>query len=286
MAYQFVEFDGVSLPLLMASQNHQPMPIESSLVDSIGGVYDWRGSQRRAGRRQNLSLTGEFIGQTTYLVDEAGTYLVDDTGDYVIAGNGEQALHSKVSEIMAQIGKRGPLWRKRLADDALHWKTARMMAVPWPRQWEDHAIRATLTCQFETSMEFWHAEDATVTSVSTTSGVEAVFHAEVSAQTVNDAVLSVECTSGTITAVSVACDDLGIDIVWNVGFLVTGETLVIDCGEDAPPDGAIDSYDGFRLGVHHTARGWLPIPVGHWTFTITTTGGAADVDLTYYEQFA
>lgn len=283
--YQYVEFDGVSLPLFDHSQNHDPMAIESTLRDSVGGTYDWRGSQRRAGRRQVITFQGVFQGGTEYLVDDVGDTIVDESGDGLIAGSGQEVATSAVMALLEKMGERGPLWRKRLTDDTLQWKTARLLAMPWPRSFEEHGIRAEPRFQFETKMQYWHAATASTATGSATATVPLLLAVHNGGAPIDDASIRIKATSGTITAVAITCSTLGIDLDWT-GTLPDGDELVIDCGDDAPAAGVTDAYSGFSRGANHTANGWMPIASGVSVFRVTVTGGNAMVTITYYEQVA
>jgi hypothetical protein len=284
MSYIYTEFDGVSVPLFNHSQNHAPMAAESSFMDSVGGTFDWIGTARRKGRKQNISFTGVYLGQTEYLVDETGDPLIDDLSDYLIAGDSEDMLGNQVAALLEKKGVRASLWRKRLADDVLHWKTARLLQVNWPRKWDDHAIKADITCTFETSMEFWHAATATTTSGSATAGAPLGLTVDNAGQVVDDAIITITRTSGTITAVSLIGAELGINLAW-AGSLGSGDVLTIDCGVQTVRKGSADAYSGLTLGGSHTARGWLPIASGPQSFVALVTGGNATVAITHYNQF-
>lgn len=283
MSWQYVEFDGVSLPLFDHSQDHGPMVAESTLIDSVGSAYDWRGSKRRAGRRQIISLTGLYVGETEYLVDESGERLVDEGSDPLIAGDAAQMTQAYVTALLEKTGVRGKLWRERLGDSVKEWKTARLLQIGWPRGWEDHAIRAELTCQFETLMEFWHAETAISTSASASDGVPLGLTVNNAGQIVNDAVITVTRTSGTITAFTLTGD--GVSLSWS-GSLGSGDVLTIDCGAQTVRKGTADAYSGFSLGGSHTAAGWIPISAGIHSFVVTVTGGNATAKLEYYNQYS
>lgn len=286
MSYQYTEFDGVALPLYNHEQSHDTTPSEPTLLDSVGGAYDWYGTGRRKGRKQLINLKGIYFGATEYLVDHTGDVLTDETGDYLIVGNGPQMLQAQVNELREKSGVRGALWRTRLDDNALEWKTARLLSVAWPRKWEDHAVIGEISCQFETRMEYWHAASATTTSVSATSGVTLPMVVENAGEQVDDAVITVTRTSGTITAVSLVCSALGIALQWT-GSLGASEVLTIDCGAQTVKENTTDGYSGFALTpVYHTAAGWLPLSHGNHTFLVTVAGGNATVAIQHYNQFA
>jgi len=282
MSYQYVRFDNVPLPLYNHAQEHAPMPSEPTLLDSIGGAYDWRGSARRDGRKQVISGKGVLVGETVYLVDQSDNYLVDESGNYLIAGNSEQILVADVRALLEKKGKRGQLWRKRLEDSVEEWKTARLLSVSWPRKWEDHALIAELDYQFETQMEFWHAKTATQTTGSATAGTPKYLLVNNAGEMVQDAVITIARSSGTITAVSITGD--GVSLNWT-GSLGASDELVIDCGLQTVRKTGADAYSGFSLGVAHTAAGWLPLSPSANPIVVTVTGGNADVEIEHYNQY-
>jgi hypothetical protein len=283
MSYQYVTFDGVSLPLFDHSQEHAPMQAEPTLVDSIGGAYDWVGTARRKGRKQIISLTGVYFGETTFLVDELGNFIVDDLAAFLIAGDSYQMAQAQVVALLEKKGVRGQLWRKRLDDSVLEWKTARVLSISWPRVWEDHAIKAELTCEFETAMEFWHASTQTATSVNAVAGVPIALNVDNTGQVVDDATITVTRTSGTITAFTLTGG--GVSLSWT-GSLGASEVLTIDCGAQTVRENTTDSYSGFSLSGSHSAAGWLPLASGANPFVVTVTGGNATVAINHYAQFS
>jgi len=284
MSYQYTAFDGVALPLYNHEQGHDPMASEPTLLDSVGGAYDWVGTGRRKGRKQLINIRGIYFGDTDYLVDDVGDFLVDDVGDYLIVGNGVQMLQSQVTALREKKSVKGTLWRTRLYDDVLEWKTARLLQIGWPRKWDDHAIIGEMSCQFETAMEFWHAATATTTSGSATNGISLGLTVDNAGEQVEDATITIAATSGTITAVSLTCAELGISLSW-AGSLASGSTLTIDCDAQTVRIGTTDSYSGFSLGGSHTAAGWLTLAAGANPIVATVTGGNATITIAHYNQY-
>lgn len=283
MSELYDEFDGVILPLLNHSQNHSAMPAESRFIDSIGGVFDWRGTEQGRRRKQPISLQGVYLGEVEYLVDETGDFLVDETGDYLIAGDAEEMLLSQIAPLLEKIGTSGPLWRRRLADGVRHWKTAHLLEVPWMRRWEDHAVKAEVSCRFESDMEFWH--EATLTTVSGTTLADLGLFVSNGGMKVNDATVTVTGLTGTISTFTLVCVELGISWSW-AGSLAIGEVLTIDTRAETVRKGSSDAYSGFELEEAHSAAKWLPIPRGDSVFLANVTGGYATVAINYYTQVA
>lgn len=286
MAYQYVTFDGIALPLYNHSQNHDVIPTEPTIVDSIGGAWDWFGSARRRGRKQTISLTGLYFAENYTLVDENGNIVTDEFDDPIVVAAGVASLRAQVDALLEKRGERGSLWRKRLDDDVLQWKTARLLQIQWPRVWEDHARLATITCVFETLMETWRAATETTTSNSATDGVQLGLTVESSGEVqIDDATLTITRTSGTITEVDVVCAANGIDFTWT-GSLGASDVLTINCSNQTVRENSTDAYSGFVLNAGHTAAGWLPLFEGSNPLLVTVTGGNATVAVSHYDQFA
>lgn len=289
MAYQLtafdeIEFRGIHPFVLNPSQDHSPVGADSALVDSIGGFFDRFGSDDARATRQPISITHLILGETAYLVDNLGNHIVDNNGNRIIAGNEAQILRAQLVALREKVRKRGTLWRTRLDDETVReWKTARLLRMGQPQRVRDRKNMATVTLDFESPMAFWHAEDATTFSTSVSDGTTAYLVVENPGETVNDAVVTVTRTSGTVTAVQVTCTDLGINWVWS-GSLGSGESLVVDEGEQGIAEGGVAAYSGFS--VAGSQPGWMNIQRGSWVFQITVTGGTANFELSMYNQFA
>lgn len=283
---KLVEFDGITLPLFDATQDMNAARADSSLLESVGSVFDFYDNRQRLPRLYNISAEGTLIGETTYLVDEAGNRLVDDAGNALIAGTPGTHLRSQIQALRSRVGVRGSLWRQRLDDSATReWITARCVSVDWNRNVDERTNRAVVRCQFESAMTAWRAASATTTTVSASAGVETPFVLSNGGDvTIDDAIIAIARTSGTITAVTVNCAQLGISWTWGTGSIGAGQTLTVDAGARTVRRGTTNVYSAFSLNSGHTARGWLPIPPGTYSFTVLCTGGAATVTVTRYTQ--
>lgn len=286
MSVQIIEFDGVALPLYDPSQDHTPTPTESSMIDSLGGAVDYFGSRQRLGRKQQISITGTYLGETTYLVDGAGNRMVDEAGNYLIAGNGPTMLMSQIRALDEKQGTVGQLWRQRFSNGAREWKRARLLQVSLPQKVSDRTFMTTVECTFETLHNAWRAEDATVKNGSAANGVPlALLIANGGQIVVRDPVLTITRTSGTITQVDITLMAAETVALRWVGSLGSGQSLVLDAGAGTVRRAGADAYAGLSRQVGHTARGWLPIPKGQSVLLVTVTGGAASVSLSHYNQF-
>lgn len=282
MAYQIVEFDGVTLPYYNPEQQDNAAQVESALMQSIGGVADYYGASTKRARMYGIELTGIYLGETSYLVDESGNYIVDESGNYIVAGTAENMLRGQVQALRSKTGVRGALWRIRQDDDVREWITARLLSVTHDKRREEMGRLAKMTCAFESAHTAWRAATATTESASLTTGIASVLSAANGGDvTVQDAVLSIAYTSGTITRVNVSASG----VVWSwIGSLTSG-TLEIDCGAQTVRQAGVDAYSGFSLSSSHTAAGWLPLEPGITPVSVKVTGGAATATLTHYHQW-
>lgn len=282
MAYLIDEFDGINLPLYNPQQQDDTAPVDSALLDSVGGVFDYYGTAPRLARRQQIEITGIYLGRTAYLTDEAGNRLVDEAGNYLIAGDAENRLRAQLQALRAKTGVRGPLWRTRQDDGAREWITARLLRVTHGKRQEEMAVMATVTCLWESMHTAWRAEMATTTAGSAVDGIALGINVSNGGDvTVYDATLTITRTSGTITTMVVIGPNIALS--WT-GSLASG-SLVIDCGAQTVEAAGADSYSGFELDTGHSARGWLPLETGITPLVITVTGGNATVTVTHYNQF-
>jgi hypothetical protein len=269
------------------------MPLKPRYQPAIGGSVDaWGGEESDADGTQSHALTGLYWGETTYLTDEAGNRIVDEAGNRIILGNGSTMLRSQITALREVYRKQGTLWRAHIEEGTLavtkrDWKTATFDQMSQPQVVGDRVFKATITCGFSTQMSNWHAETQTVVSSSVTAGTQKLIIVENAGETVEDAVVTVTRTSGTVTAFSISCATLGIGWVWT-GSLVSGDVLTIDDGADtvikSSSAGVLtDSYSTWGKS-DHTARTWFRLPRGTHLFTCTTLGGNATVQFRFYTQ--
>jgi hypothetical protein len=294
MPYHYKLLDDIKLPLYNPSQNHDPAPAESWQVRAVGGYYDAFAAEDANGAVNNHTLTGIYWGETTYLVDETGNRFVDETGNPFIFGNGSTMLRSQVAALRAKIRSRCTLWRYWLDDNPAaavvrDWKKVRFVRMSQPQVTEDRVFKAEISCEFEPVMPHmanWHAETRTDVNAGASNGIPVTFAVENPSETVGDGYFLVARTGGTITAVAISCAELGIGLVWTApsGLSIgSGQTLVIDDGNDTVSLAGQDAYSGFGLS-DHSAKTWLRLPQGLYNFTATVLGGNATVSYRFYPQ--
>lgn len=297
MPYQFQKFEvdsvEVPLPLFAPEQDHSPMPAKSRFQSVIGGSADLLGDEDSdADGVQTHTLTGIYWGETTYLVDEAGNYFTDESGNRFIFGNGSTMLRSQITALREVYRKQGTLWRALIEDGTLsvlgwNWKTATFDQMSQPQITGDRVFKATITCGFSTQMANWRAETQTTVSASVTAAVPKLFIVENAGETVEDGIVTVTRTSGTVTAFSLACTALGISWVWT-GSIGSGEVVTVNDGDDtvikSNAAGTLtNAYSGFSR-PDHSAASWLKLPRGTHLFYVTVLGGNATVAFKHYTQ--
>lgn len=285
MAYRTTYFDGVLLPGYDASRNMGSGSVDSSLIASIGGVYDYYGSQQRAPRKQQFDVRATYLGEVVYEVDESGNFMVDESGNFVVWGTSTEYLRTQVDAILAKRGAVGNLTRVRLDNETVEQtKSCRLLQVQFPQKQLGAKSLAEITCTFETAQVNWRDATASTTSTSLTAGAPKYLYAGNDGNVpLDDAIITIARTSGTISAVSLIGD--GIDISWT-GAIGASQSLVIDCGLQTVRIGTIDEYDGFCINAGHTARGWFPMNLGQTGLQATVTGGAATYTISWYNQWA
>lgn len=283
MAYSIIRFGDVDLPAVMVTDDLSTGEVASSLVASVGGVWDWYGSNRRQPRSASMEHVGQYAGETTYLVTELGDSIVDESGYRLIAGTATQMMQAQVDRLKAHTGELDRLWRRRDADGVLHWRWARLLQVRHTETVEQHAgAVADVTAVFEMNNGAWRESAPTVVQMTTADATWRPFLVEVTGDVpARDGVLAVTPTSGTVTLVELT----GPGIAWSwAGSLAAGQTLSIDAGAQTVRKAGVDAYSGFALGGGHTTAGWLTLAKGLSAMQVRTTGGTATVTLTYDEQ--
>lgn len=285
--YQIYQFDAVALPLYNPEASHDAGPTDSTLLQSIGGVFDVYGSRRRLPRIQRITMSGIYAVPDTpyvYLVDHAGVYIVDHQGDYQITATAQGYLRRQVDAIRAKQGVRGTLWRRRWDNTTVsQWKTARLLNVRERGNADQRAHYAEIDLEFETAHAAWRAATASTASKALVSGGSAGLNVTAGGNVpVSDAALTITA-SGTITALAIKAVHAGIDLRWT-GTLTSGQALVIDAGAQTVLQSGSDAYSGFALGSGHTAQGWLPLAEGI-TPLIIESNGPGTAAAAWYDQW-
>lgn len=286
MPYRLIEFDGVRLPEAMPIEDLGTGQVESTLRDSVGGVFDYYGDRRRTVRRHQFRHQGKYEGQVDTRVTSNGNRRVTDSGNVrVTAPNALRDLQIKTAALKSRIGNRGKLWRRSIDQGTRTWKLCKLLEVAHEEE-IDTALRvAPVTATFQTDQAGWRSEDAVSTSDSFVDGTfGTLIVPNGGGLTVHDAVLTMQVTSGTVTRIAVSWLGGGINFSW-FGTANNGTSLIIDAGRQTVRRGnGADAWSGFNLNAPHSARGWLPLPPGDSPISVIVDGGNADVTIEHFDQ--
>lgn len=286
MPYRILRFDNVFLPDRIAHDDLSSGQVESPLVDSVGGTFDFFGSRARLPRRIEIVHQGRYLGAPLAWVTEGGALVVNEDDKAILfAASGSPRF--QVDAIKALTGQRRRLWRQRDEDGALLWRNARLMHVHHIRKNEDVSRVADVELRFETDEPTWKVEPLLTPNVAVTAGLgnpAALLVDNVGSVAVLDARLRITRTSGTITQVNLANAMTGANVGWN-GSIGAGGVLVIDTGLQTVRLNDGDAYGGFFLWPDHSTAGWFPLTTGPNACTFSTVGGNATVQVEYYAQW-
>lgn len=283
MAFQIISFDGLDLPVYNPTQDHSGASVESALQSAIGSMFDYYGATRKRGKQAQFTISGLVIGEEeSYFVDEAGNFFVDELGNFFTTGDQAASFSAKVNALRAKRGTRGQLIRYQMGNNARQWVTARLLDVRQMQDVKDREVKAELTCVFETVMDAWHSETITTSTKTIAATVESLSIYNGGNATVHDAVATMTATS-TLTSLRIQNAAAGIDLTWT-GTLATGTSLVIDNGLRTIRNNGVDAFSGLVRNAGHTAKGWLPIPVGLNLWTITSSASGS-ISVGHYDQW-
>lgn len=285
MSYKLVQFGSVTLPSVMFQEDMSTAPVASTIAQSAGGSFDWRGANRQWPTAQQLTFRTMVRGETLYLIDEAGRQLIDELGNPLIAGTAQTILRNQVDALAGMIGQRDQLWRERLDDGVRQWRYARLLQAR-PRQdveqWAADVVE--MEAAFEMANGGWRSQSATTTNGTLVSGGLVGLTINVGGNIeVRDAILTITA-SGTITSLAITAAALGVSLAWT-GSLSSGQVLTIDCGAQTVLRGSVNQYSGFSLAAGHTARGWLPLRNGLNTLLVQSSGPGS-VSVSRYDLYA
>lgn len=283
MSYRLHKFEGALLPFYDPEPDLTQGPVESPLLDSVGGVFDYYAGRQRLPRKQIIAIQGIYMGERAYLVDHEGNRIVDHAGNYLINGTAEGDLQARLESLTELLGKRGRLYREYLRDPSrLEWKQARLLQVTHQREQKNTPLMAKVACVFETLMAAWRSQSATVTSLGAGSGNRALTVIVRGNAPVSDAILTITA-SATVTNIRVRHGDQGVDWSW-LGTLSSGQTLTIDGGAQTIRIGSANAYSNLVYNVGHRARGLLTLAPGTNALMVETNANTA-VAVTHHDQW-
>jgi len=275
MAYTYTQFGSTDLPNLEGSHDISSGSARVNIMDLPGGgAYDATGGANDRGERgaQKIGVAGILLQS-----DLAAAYY----------------------PLRALVGTRAQLWRTRDDGTTKEWAYARLDNIRSTRR-QKNLFYLEIDMQFVVLSPCWFSETETVLSYLdagandddlTTTGAESgdVISSILPGHGGNfpnrGTVVEITVISGTITAVSIQnTASVAHTLAWS-GSLTVGDVLTIDCGALSVLDGATDAYSG--LTPPTTVDGWLilwPDPSSN-SMTVTLTGGAANVEFSFYDAW-
>lgn len=285
MAYEYLTFDSVNLPIYNPETDLSTGAVNDSLIETIGGVFDTQGNDVVLPKKSPFTVTGVYIGEDTYLVDELGNHIVDGLGNRILVGTAANILRVQIDTLYSRLGVRSYLFRARLDDQVQQWKRCRMLKVNHQRSVNDRMVIAHVSMQFATEFVGWRSFNnvlQTNTMVAHAGIVDPLFVALNAAGNtpIYDAILTIHAYD-TIHSISISTDT-GIDFTWT-GTLLAGNDLVIDCGGKTVRNNGFGAYT-LAFSTSHTADGWFPIKPDATNVTVVSSGGGT-INFNYYEQY-
>lgn len=190
------------------------------------------------------------------------------------------SVETNINALMGLLGQRLSLWREQESDNAVHWKTARLLDCRWDRD-VAQSQHAEILSEFE-AHGYWKSENqptpvsrsSTGTLTPTGSGLARVF----------DAVITFTA-AGTGTKTFTFQDSAsGIDWTFSAS-VADGEVVTIDCGAFSVLNDVDNAYDDFTLNGSHASDYWCVIMPGSNTFTFTLATGAGTFQVAWYDQW-
>ena len=188
------------------------------------------------------------------------------------------SVETNVNAYLGLLGQRLSLWREQESDNAIHWKTARLIDARWDRDVEQ-SQHAEIVSEFE-AVGYWKAESQSTTSRASTGtltptggGLARVF----------DAVITFTASGTGPKTIQMQDSASGIDWTWSASITDT-QVLTIDCGAFSVLNNGANAYSSLTLNGAHASDYWCVVMPGANTFTFTLTG-AGTVQLAWYDSW-
>ena len=257
MIYKLVTFDGVTLPTRNAQQPLDSGDVTPGIVLASGGAFDRYGTRQVLPQARTIALTASYAATTAA---------------------GVRAL---VDALRAKEGVRGQLIRQR-DDGTQQWLYARLLSVNSALVNEDGQYAVTLSCTWETTEPTWRSTSATTTVIALSSGSQNMSVVVAGNAPVDDAIVQIGASSGTITLGTVTVTARGTQLTY--AGTITAGTVSIDAGAKTVKQGTVDKYANFALGASHTAYGWFPLVPGTATAAFAVNGSGSAI-VTHYDRW-
>ena len=155
--YKYTRFGDAPLPLYDPQRQLGPAPALPAVRTGFAGPYDARSGGNTPPAARMIEFTGTYIGERDAgLADEDGNSLTDENDDILTI---DRSVELQVERLTRLRGETRRLERKRLADGALHYLTARLLSVDFQTRARDGTRIATISPRFETAQANWHSAE-------------------------------------------------------------------------------------------------------------------------------
>lgn len=283
MTHVIKKFGTIELPLLDLEQDISTGRVISSLIDAGNArAFNFIGTDRKLPTKQLISCRGIYHHITENIIDESSNNIVDESSNNLITGTPINLLLNDVYKIRAAVGTYKKLWIEELNSATLSWKNSRLLEVNQQETTSFNNIWVPLNLIFETAQEKWKAEDLTTSSTSLSSGSTVVQLSNSGRDSVNDAVITVTSTTGTVSSTRIRTSTT--DLTWTSN-IALNKSLVIDCGKLTVEYDGQDAWNELLIDNSHVHNGFLTLNTGITPITVTVDNDCT-FKIEYYEQWS
>lgn len=292
--YRLTRFGDEILPRFNAQWQLSPAPALPAVRTGFAGPFDARGGLQSPPAARMIEFTGTFIGDPDQsLADESGNRLSDE-GDSPLTF--ERSADIQVERLTRLIGETRRIERKRVADGALHYLTARLLSADFQTRPADGTRIATISPRFESAQAAWYS--AARKRVSGTIDMGS-----------NDPALSFD-NDGLLPArqaiVTLSFSQRGTAFIlhgisgpyiwqWRLTFDESDPAAVdwqITAGPDFGIEGGANAYTRFSLGGAHNVQPLIWLAPGRFrieaveeTDTANPGRGTVGLEVEFYEEY-
>ena len=295
--YRLTRFGDELLPRFDGRWQLSPAPALPAVQTGFAGPFDARNGAETPPAVRMVEFTGTFVGYPDQAFsDELGNTLTDENDDVLTF---ERTAELQVERLTRLRGQTMRIQRERLSDKALHFLTARLLAVDFQTGVADGTRIATVSPRFETAQDAWRSA-----SRKTVTGSLDMSSAQITLSGQNDGLLPARqaIVELTFSRRGTSFDLFGAGGLnawhWRLDFddadpaagtwTIAADTLF----EISGPDGVDNAYSRWSVGDGHTVQPLIWLAPGSFRIeafeevdTTNTGGGTVDVDLQFYEEY-
>ena len=285
------------LPAYDAQRQIGPAPALPAVQTGFAGPFDARSGRNTPPAMRMIEFTGTYIGDPDAgLIDENGDNLTDE-GDSPITF--DRSADIQVERLTRLIGETRRIERKRFADGALHYLTARLLSADFQTRPRDGTRIATISPRFETARSAWYSAERKSVSgtLDMTSGAPSVEGNNAGLLPARQAIVTLTFSQrGTAFVLSGASGPFGWQ--WRLDFDAADAASgvwQITAGAEfgiTDPARASNPYTRFSLGGGHNVQPLIWLAPGRFrveayeeTDTANPGGGTVDLQVDFYEEY-